>query len=280
MATGSKWEPFRLLDPVECTVDPAAAFFADLLAAGRSEATIRSYGMDLLRWFRFLWAIGVGWDRATRIEARDFSRWLTVTGHRGRPYSPAVRAHSETVLRTFYDFHRDVGSGPMLNPFPLDRSRRGGRAHAHHNPMEPHRAEKTGLYRPRPQRRIPRSIPTRCSTRSSLDCHRTGTDRWSPSTCPPAHEPRSCCRPAPTSGAPAPNWARRRFDRVPPDRTPGCTAPETKINKIQRTHRDRQGALQHAVRVHRGAGRRPRGLPAGQAVPPRAAAAPGRAASR
>jgi integrase len=159
VATGSKWEPFRLLDPVECTVDPAAAFFADLLAAGRSEATIRSYGMDLLRWFRFLWAIGVGWDRATRIEARDFSRWLTVTGHRGRPYSPAVRAHSETVLRTFYDFHRDVGSGPMLNPFPLDWSRRGGRAHAHHNPMEPHRAEKTGLYRPRPRRRIPRSIP-------------------------------------------------------------------------------------------------------------------------
>ena len=159
VATGSKWEPFRLLDPVECTVDPAAAFFADLLAAGRSEATIRSYGMDLLRWFRFVWAIGVGWDRATRIEARDFSRWLTVTGRRGRPYSPAVRAHSETVLRTFYDFHRDVGSGPMLNPFPLDRSRRGGRAHAHHNPMEPHRAERTGLYRPRAQRRIPRSIP-------------------------------------------------------------------------------------------------------------------------
>ena len=32
-----------------------------------------------------------------------------------------------------------------MNPFPLDRSRRGGRAHAHHNPMEPHRKERTGL---------------------------------------------------------------------------------------------------------------------------------------
>ena len=60
----------------------------------------------------------------------------------------SVRAHSETVLRSFYDFHRDVGTGPMVNPFPLDRSRRGGRAHAHHNPMEPYRNERTGLYRP------------------------------------------------------------------------------------------------------------------------------------
>jgi site-specific recombinase XerD len=159
VATGSKWEPYRLLDPAGALVESVAAFFADLLAAGRSEATVRSYGMDLLRWFRFLWSIEVGWDRATRVEARDFCRWLAIAGQRGGGYSVAVRAHSETVLRTFYDFHRDVGTGPMLNPFPLDRSRRGGRAHAHHNPMEPHRREKTGLYRPRPPRRIPRSIP-------------------------------------------------------------------------------------------------------------------------
>jgi len=158
-ATGSRWEPYRLLDAAGGPVEPVAAFFADLLAAGRSVATVRSYGMDLLRWFRFLWSIQVGWDRATRVEARDFCRWMAVAGHGGSGYSAAVRAHSETVLRTFYDFHRDVGTGPMLNPFPLDRSRRGGRAHAHHNPMEPYRGEKTGLYRPRPLRRIPRSIP-------------------------------------------------------------------------------------------------------------------------
>ena len=47
----------------------------------------------------------------------------------------------------------------MMNPFPLDRSRRGGRAHVHHNPMEPHRNERTGLYRPRVTKRVPRSIP-------------------------------------------------------------------------------------------------------------------------
>jgi site-specific recombinase XerC len=77
----------------------------------------------------------------------------------GGAYSASVRAHSETVLRGFYDFHRDAGSGPVLNPFPLERSRRGGRAHAHHNPMEPHGDERAGLYRPTVPTRVPRSVP-------------------------------------------------------------------------------------------------------------------------
>lgn len=163
-ATGSKWEPYRLLGPAGEPVGAVGSFFGDLLAAGRSEATVRSYGMDLLRWFRFLWAVEVAWDRASRVEARDFCRWLAITNGskgsgRARPYSVSVRVHSETVLRCFYDFHRDVGTGPMVNPFPLDRSRRGGRAHAHHNPMDPYSNQKAGLYRPRVIKRIPRNIP-------------------------------------------------------------------------------------------------------------------------
>lgn len=63
------------------------------------------------------------------------------------------------MLRGFYDFHRDAGTGPVLNPFPLDRSRRGRRAHAHRNPMDPPRNERTGLYRPRVPSRVPRSVP-------------------------------------------------------------------------------------------------------------------------
>lgn len=180
VATSDPSEPYRLLDATGAAVDPVATWFADLQAAGRSAATARSYGMDLLRWFRFLWAAGVSWDRATRTEARDFCRWLQVGGKQARPhwrhagsagtasavgapsgtaYAASVRAHSETVLRGFYDFHRDAGSGPILNPFPLDRSRAERRAHAHHNPMEPHRNERTGLYRPTVPTRIPRSIP-------------------------------------------------------------------------------------------------------------------------
>jgi len=158
IATGDRYEPYRMLGPDGIGVEPVTAFFRDLLAAGRAEPTVRSYRMDLLRWFRFLWAAEVPWNRATRIEARDFSRWLRA-GRDGATYAPSVRAHSETVLRTFYDFHQDVGSGPLLNPFPLDRSRRAGRAHAHHNPMEPYRHERGGLYRPRVPSRIPRSIP-------------------------------------------------------------------------------------------------------------------------
>ena len=175
------WEPVRLTDAAGEVSRPVAAFLQDLQAAGRSVATQRSYAMDLLRWFRFCWAVDVAWDQATRVEARDFCRWLALrvkpkrmsgsTRRAGMPnpvtgkpspaanYAVATRAHSETVLRVFYDFHRDAGTGPMVNPFPLLRERRDRRANAHHNPMEPFRRERTGLYRPRVARRIPRCIP-------------------------------------------------------------------------------------------------------------------------
>lgn len=175
---GDLAEPYRIVDGDGVVVEPVVAYFRELQATGRSVATVRSYGMDLLRWFRFLWAIGGAWDRATRVEAREFARWLQVSGKPARPhwrrrerqdvtagrssgraYSVSVRAHSETVLRGFYDFHREAGTGPLLNPFPLDRSRRGRRAHAHHNPMDPQRNERTGRYRPTVASRIPRSIP-------------------------------------------------------------------------------------------------------------------------
>ena len=175
--TGDRYEPYRLAGADGAVVEAVSAYFCDLLAAGRADSTVRSYGMDLLRWFRFLWAAGVAWDRATRVEARDFSRWLRVAGKQprlgwggqgqagageafpgGEPYAPSVRAHSETVLRAFYDFHLSAGTGPVINPFPLHRSRLGGRPGPHHNPMEPYRNERSGLYRPRVPSRIPRSV--------------------------------------------------------------------------------------------------------------------------
>jgi integrase len=191
------WEPVRLTDATGEAVWPVAAFLLDLQAAGRSVATQRSYAMDLLRWLRFCWAVGVAWDQATRVEARDFCRWLAVrekprrasgvSARRawapnpvtGKPapavtYAAATRAHSETVLRVFYDFHRDAGTGPMVNPFPLSRPRRERRANAHHNPMEPFRQQRSGLYRPRVARRIPRCIPDELFNRlfAELGSHR------------------------------------------------------------------------------------------------------------
>lgn len=181
IGTADPWEPYRLVDADGVAVEPVASYLRDLQAADRSAATARSYCLDLLRWFRFLWAVEVCWDRATRVEARDFCRWLQVAGQptrahwrhqgepetspsgrpggAGRPYAASVRAHSETVLRGFYDFHLDAGTGPILNPFPLDRARRGRRAHAHRNPMDPHRNVRTGLYRPTVPSRVPRSVP-------------------------------------------------------------------------------------------------------------------------
>ena len=178
VATGDPLMPYELVGPDGVGVAAVSAFFAELQAAGRSEATLRSYGMDLLRWFRFLWALGVRWDRATRDEARDFSRSLQVAGKPIRPhwrrrdeapselpplkterYAASVRAHSETVLRTFYEFHLETGAGPIMNPFPLDRSRRAGRANARHNPMEPFEAGRVGRYRPKVPARVPRAIP-------------------------------------------------------------------------------------------------------------------------
>jgi integrase len=182
VATEDPLAPYELTGPDGDRVGAVSAFFSDLLASGRSPATLRSYGMDLLRWFRFCWATGVAWDAATDTEAREFSLLLQVAPKPVRPhwrhvemdvaavsptnvpaqrsgqYSPAVRAHSETVLRSFYDFCRETGTGPARNPFPLDRSRRGLRAHAHRSAMEPFRNERVGRYRPAVPVRVPRAI--------------------------------------------------------------------------------------------------------------------------
>jgi integrase len=190
--TGDVWEPYRLLDPTGVVVEPVAAYLRDLQAMGRASTTQRSYALTLLRWFRFLWAVEVVWSQATRAEARDFCCWMRVADkpvgvhwrHRdddgssaplvrgsgtpnpvtgkvapGVKYAPRTAVHSETVLRSFYDFHRDMDTGPMVNPFPLVRGRRGGRAHAHHNPLEPYRNERGGLFRPKVPVRAPRRIP-------------------------------------------------------------------------------------------------------------------------
>jgi integrase len=193
-ATGDLFESYRLVDADGLVVGAGSAFFRELSACGRPATTQRSYGMDLLRWFRFLWAVEVAWDQATRVEGRDFFCWVrvvdkpvrphwrhpddavldmaapagrtlpgtanAVTGKRtpGRQYSAATLAHCESVLRGFYDFHLEAGTGPMLNPFPLARGRRG-RAGAHRGPMEAIVGEVAGRYRSKVVTRTPRCIP-------------------------------------------------------------------------------------------------------------------------
>lgn len=197
LSTGSPWEPYHLVGPDGIVVEAVTAYLNDLQASGRTMATQYSYGNDLLRWFRFLWSIEYPWSEATRTEARDFCRWVQIGGKPavthwrrsdgstaasravteaagvpdrapnpitgktppGSRYASATRAHNETVLRHFYDFHLEVGTGPIVNPFPMAKDQRRGRAGAHRSPLEPRRNERTGLYRPRPVHRPPRCIP-------------------------------------------------------------------------------------------------------------------------
>jgi integrase len=205
-ATGDPFEPYRLAGIGEVATRAVRVFLGDLAACGRADATLRSYGMDLLRWFRFLEAVGVRWDEATRVEAREFMCWIRaadkpsrphwrypaggapgagpavlpgtvnrVTGKRspGRGYAVSTARHCETVLRGFYAFHLEAGTGPMVSPFPLARGRRG-RADAHHNPMQPFAGQQSGRYRPKAPRRIPRQIPDEKFGElfASLGCHR------------------------------------------------------------------------------------------------------------
>lgn len=88
--TGDRWRPFVLLDADGVEIEPVAAFFAELLACDKSAATIRSYGMDLLRWWRFLWGWGIAWDRAVRSP---------VNSHRAMSHSSGRQSGSMRPVR-------------------------------------------------------------------------------------------------------------------------------------------------------------------------------------
>ncbi|PZG17687.1 hypothetical protein C1I95_15035 [Micromonospora craterilacus] len=64
--------PWLVMFPDGLVHETAAAWFRELLAGDSSPATLRSYGYDLLRWFRWLDATGGNWSRATREQVRDF----------------------------------------------------------------------------------------------------------------------------------------------------------------------------------------------------------------
>jgi hypothetical protein len=91
VATGDRWEPFRLVDADGKDVGAAGAYFGHLQAAGRVEPTVRSYGMDLLRF-------GAVDDDASSdrdvegLQSLGLSRAITPGWGRGlRPCGPAGR---------------------------------------------------------------------------------------------------------------------------------------------------------------------------------------------
>ncbi len=137
--TCDPWEPVQLVGPDGVVVRAVSEYLKDLQAAGRAAATQRSYGMDLLRWFRFLWAVEVSWHQATRSEGRDFSRWMQIAD---KPAKPHWRAPDNAVVpgkgtaRRKYSAATRADEGPLRDrPAPLLRLPPGGRNRAHREPV-------------------------------------------------------------------------------------------------------------------------------------------------
>ena len=157
---------FSVSFPDDTRAERAAnAYLTELADTFARPLTLRSYAYDILRWLRFLGAVGVAFDEAVRSDYTDFRRWLIAHGKTGgsrrapsaRPsgarmnritgksaphdsqFDPATIRHSRVVLHEWYEFLRDRGLKPIVNPIPHSRRRErdGRRADAHHSPLEP-----------------------------------------------------------------------------------------------------------------------------------------------
>lgn len=177
--------PFVVVDGRGEEVEPVSTFLRDLMLTDMSPLTVRSYANDLLRWWRLLHALGVGWDRATRADVEVLVGWMRSAEnpqrHRGRSsstaesasqgslnrrsgkralgsgYAPATINHALSVVSSFYTFHAQFGRGPVANPVPASSTRRARLAHR--SPLEPRPEHRRAPLRQKPAELVPRSIP-------------------------------------------------------------------------------------------------------------------------
>jgi integrase len=156
----------RVVDGNGEEVLPVSEFLGSLFASGASVASLRSYAMGLLRWWRFLDAVGVAWDRTGRVETRDFVLWMRSGGKRPPdggslrlPFAAATINHNLAILRSFYCDRMAVGVGPVVNPVPDAVGRRGERPQAHHNPMQPFERHRRAPLRQKTPSRQPKGLP-------------------------------------------------------------------------------------------------------------------------
>ena len=173
--------PWLVRDGAGREVEPVSSYLRDRMLGDVSPLTCRSYAYDLLRWFRVLWAVDVGWEQATEAEVAALVGWLrsarnpqrerrraggypagSVNPKTGKPvlaagYSAATIAHNLSALHDFYKFHLHFGRGPVINPVPDNSARRA--ALAHRSPLERTRPHRRGRLRPKVRTRQPRAIP-------------------------------------------------------------------------------------------------------------------------
>jgi integrase len=172
--------PWLVVDAADREVAPVSSYLRDRMLGDVSPLTCRSYGFDLLRWYRVLWALDVGWEQATEAEAAALVGWLRSARNpqrqrkqggfqpgsenptTGKPllragYAPATIAHNLSAVHGFYAFHMHFGRGPLLNPVPENRARRT--ALAHRSPIEARVQHRRGRLRPKVSVRQPRAMP-------------------------------------------------------------------------------------------------------------------------
>ena len=173
--------PWSVVSSAGEQVEPIQVFLVEFVLRDNRVGSVRSYAYGLLRWWRWLRAIDVAWDRASPAEVRDFVLWLRrarkgidaprpsgpargsvnpITGKQylDDRYKPRTIRHSNAVLRSFYEFWIERGAGPLINPVQLDHRGPGQRAHAHHNPLSPYLPEGRIRYNPKVPKRGPRAM--------------------------------------------------------------------------------------------------------------------------
>ncbi|MET9490004.1 site-specific integrase [Nocardia sp. NPDC006630] len=175
--------PFLVIDEHQVPVEPALQYLRDLALSDVSPLTCKSYGYDLLRWFRLLWLLEIEWDHATEAETLVLVGWLRTSSNpqrrsqvRGFPsagavnirtgkptlgagYAPRTINHCLSVIWGLYNYHAGFGRGPLLNPVPDSAQRRG--AMRHHSPLDPKPSVRRARLRQKVSKTQPRSIPDR-----------------------------------------------------------------------------------------------------------------------
>ncbi|MER7450408.1 integrase [Nocardia beijingensis] len=175
--------PFLVVDERRAVVEPTVRYLRDLALSDASPLTCKSYGFDLLRWFRLLWLLEIGWDRASEAEVALLVGWMRTapnpqrrrrrgggsvagsvnarTGKKslGAGYAPRTINHCLSVVWGMYAYHGSFGRGPVINPVPESAQRRHVLAHL--SPLEPKPVVRRARLRQKVPVTQPRSIPDR-----------------------------------------------------------------------------------------------------------------------